>query len=112
MIRAVAVIALAAGCRDDGGPRLDSVMPAQAPRAAMVTLAGSRLCGASADCSDVPAQVQFGLDGQPALADVVSYTATAAEVIVPGAAPIGSTEIVVMVGDQSSNALPFEVTQP
>jgi hypothetical protein len=103
-------LAAAACVADDGGPRLTSVAPSSAGHGAMVTLAGSRLCGPSADCTQVGVRVQFGLALPMIDAQVSTYSTTAATIVVPDAVPVGTTEIVVTVGDRSSNALDFTVT--
>ena len=85
-------------------------MPAASSRNTMVTLTGSRLCGATADCAHVGATIAFGVQLPAIDAAIVTYAATTAAIIVPDAAPVGSTELVVTVDGRSSNALPFEVT--
>jgi hypothetical protein len=77
----------------------------------MVTLTGARLCGGG-DCSAVPATIALGAEPPMIDADVVSYADTSATFVVPSLVPVGATTIVVTVGDQSSNALPFEVLAP
>jgi hypothetical protein len=98
-----------AGCADDGGPRLSAVTPAAARRGATVTVAGSRLCGARADCASAAGEVDLGLDPPMVRATVVGYSDTSAQIVIPGAAPVGGTSLIVTVGERSSNALDFEV---
>jgi hypothetical protein len=98
-----------AGCADDGGPRLDSVTPPAAAHSATLTLAGRRLCGASGDCSHAGGEVQLGLDPPMVRVVVTSYSDTAATLVVPAAAPVGKTALIVTVNERSSNALDFEV---
>ena len=105
---AIGVLALA-GCADDGGPRLDAVTPAAALHGAMVTLTGSRLCGARGDCATAAGEVAIGLALPAVRAIVVSYSDTTAQVMIPDAAPVGDTALVVTVNERSSNALDFEV---
>ena len=97
------------GCADDGGPRLDAVTPAASPRRSTVTLTGSRLCGARGDCATAAGQVNLGLALPAVRAIVVSYSDTTAQIMIPDAAPVGETALVVTVNERSSNALDFEV---
>ena len=109
MIRGLLAAALAcAGCGDDGGPRLEAVAPAMASPAAMVTLTGRRLCGASGACASAGGEVVIGL-AQPVRATVTAYGDTSAQIVIPPAAPVGATQIIVTVNDQASNAIDFEV---
>jgi hypothetical protein len=108
----VAWLLVAACAADDGGPRLESVMPTAAGRNTMVTLTGTRLCIPPANtdlCS--PLTVALGLDLPMIDAPVTSLSATTATFAVPDAVPIGATEIIVTADGRSSNALAFEVTQ-
>jgi hypothetical protein len=102
-------VAVFAGCGDDGGPRLDTVMPAAAPREAHVTIAGHRLCGIRGDCAQAAGEVQLGLEPPMVRANVVSYSDTIAEIAIPSIAPVGRTVLIVTVDERSSNALAFEV---
>jgi len=106
---AVAVVAAAGGCADDGGPRLDGVAPAEASRNTMVTITGRRLCGASGDCASAAGEVDLGLALPMVRAGVVSYSDTSAVVVIPPIAPVGATVLIVTVGERSSNALDFAV---
>ena len=108
MIRA-GLLLIAACAADDGGPRLESVLPDAAGRNATVMITGSRLCGAG-DCTHVAAAVQLGLDLPMIDAAISSYSDSAASVVVPATAPIGNTQIIVTVAGRSSNSLAFEVT--
>lgn len=96
-------------CADDGGPRLSGVTPPAASRDARVTVTGSRLCGARADCATAGGEVALGLDPPMVRAVVVGYSDTAAQIVIPAAAPIGATALIVTVNERSSNALDFEV---
>ena len=98
-----------AGCADDGGPRLDAVMPVMAARGAMVTLTGSRLCGASGDCATAAGEVEIGLALPMVRAVVISYTDASAQIMIPPVTPVGATQLVVTVGERSSNAIDFMV---
>jgi hypothetical protein len=110
VIRAVAAFAAICACtRDDGGPRLDAVAPTSAPHDAMVVVAGSRLCGPIGECANVAAVVQLGLEPPMIDAPIVAYTPTSATFVVPQAAPIGATSVLVTVGNETSNALDFTV---
>jgi hypothetical protein len=113
VIRAAALVAVLAGCHtDDGGPRLDTIAPPSAAANQVVALTGTRLCtgdGSSGDCANTPATIALGIDPPMIQVGVVTYTDTSATFVVPAVAPIGSTAVVVTVGDQSSNMLAFEV---
>ena len=97
------------GCADDGGPRIDSVVPAAARRGGLATISGRRLCGASGDCARATGKVVLGLDLPAVRAVVVQHDDTSMAIEIPGVAPIGATELVVTIGERSSNALAFEV---
>jgi hypothetical protein len=110
LARTVLVGGLAlAGCADDGGPRLDAATPSAAARNTMVTLTGRRLCGAGADCASAAGEVQLGLALPTVRALVVSYSDTAAQIVIPQVTPLGPTTLLVTVNERSSNALDFEV---
>jgi hypothetical protein len=96
-------------CVDDGGPRLDTVVPAAAHRDAMVTITGRRLCGGSGDCTTAAGEIQLGLASRTVRATVVSYADTEAQIAIPSVAPLGDTVLIVTVNERSSNALDFEV---
>jgi hypothetical protein len=98
-----------AGCADDGGPWLAGATPPAAARDAMVTLTGSRLCGARGDCVTAAGEVQLGLDLPMVRATVVSYSDTTAQIVIPSITPVGPTTLLVTVNDRTSNALAFEV---
>jgi hypothetical protein len=99
----------AAACGDDGGPRLDSVVPRAAVRNAMVSITGRRLCGARGDCTTAAGEIQLGITPPMVRAIVVSYSDTSAQIVIPPVAPTGDTVLVATVNDRSSNALDFEV---
>jgi hypothetical protein len=99
----------AAGCSDDAGPRLESVSPPAATRNAVVALAGHRLCGPSGDCTSAGGEVQLGLEPPVVRANVVSYSDTSAQIVIPPVAHVGATVLIVTVNERSSNALDFEV---
>jgi len=110
VIRALVVATLAvAGCADDGGPRLDAVMPAAAGPNAAVMLFGTRLCGDGGDCAAAGGEVTLGLDPPFVQAMITSYEDTAAAIVIPELAPAGKTQLIVTVNERSSNALAFEV---
>ena len=107
---AFVLLALASpGCSDDAGPRLESATPAAAERNAIVALAGERLCGAHGDCSTAGGEIQLGLDPPTVRANIVSYSDTSAQIVIPPVAPVGATVLIVTVNERSSNALDFEV---
>ena len=110
MIRGFVVATLAvAGCADDGGPRLDAVMPAAAARNGQVMLFGSRLCGSRGDCGSAGGEITIGIDPPFVQAAVLAYEDMAATIVIPTIAPVGKTQLVVTVNERSSNALEFEV---
>jgi hypothetical protein len=100
---------LLVACSDDGGPRLDGVLPAAASRNAIVALTGRRLCGASGDCGTAAGEVQLGITSPTVRAIIVSYSDTEAQITIPSAAPLGHTVLIATVNERSSNALDFEV---
>ncbi|HEX7843683.1 MAG TPA: hypothetical protein VF469_39690 [Kofleriaceae bacterium] len=108
LVIALGLAALPA-CAGDGGPRLAAVTPAAASRNATVMVTGSRLCGARADCASAAGEVDLGLEPPMVRAIVVGYSDTAAQIVVPAAAPVGATSLTVTVNERSSNALDFEV---
>ena len=94
----------------DRGPELVAVTPPAAGHSAIVTLSGARLCGPVGDCTNAGGQVQIGLVN-PVAAVIISYADTSAQIIIPTAAPLGPTELLVTVNDRASTALAFEVLQ-
>jgi hypothetical protein len=111
--RAVPVLALGwlacAGCSDDEGPRLDSATPSAAARNGLVAIAGHRLCGAQGDCARAGGELQLGIEPPTVRANIVSYSDTSAQIVIPTAAPVGATVLIAIVNERSSNALDFEV---
>ncbi len=104
------VLVLLVGCTDDRGPRLTSVTPDAAPRGARVTLTGERLC--AGNCDTAGGEIQIGLDLPAALAMLIEYDDDSAVIELPSQAEIGSSEIIVTVNEQASNAIAFEVLAP
>lgn len=104
-----ALLAVLAGpaCADDGGPRLESATPAAARANDSVRLTGRRLCGG--DCATAAGEVVVGLTLPAVRAVVTAYADDAATIVIPPAAVVGASELVVTVGERSSNALAFEV---
>jgi len=102
-------LAAMTACTDDGGPRLEAATPASARRNATITLTGRRLCGTSGDCATAAGEIQLGLESPMVRAVVLSYSDTAAQIVVPEAAPIGVTSLIATVDERTSNALAFEV---
>ncbi len=108
MVQPVACsILLLAGCVTEHGPRLVSADPAQAQHDAMVTLSGTDLC--DGDCATAAGEVLIGLGSTQIRAPIISYDDALAVISIPDLAPIGDTQLVVSVRDESSNALAFEV---
>ena len=105
----VVVVVFATGCVDDQGPRLETVTPAAAGRGAQVTLAGSRLCGETANCATAGGRIQLGLDPPFVIASVIDYADTGALIMIPAVVDVGPTSIVVTVNERASNAIDFEV---
>ncbi|MBA3538375.1 MAG: hypothetical protein H0T79_01995 [Deltaproteobacteria bacterium] len=97
------------GCVAEQGPRLLAVTPGAAPREALVTLEGERLCGATDDCTRAAGEILIGFDPPQVRATVVRYDVDRAEIRIPSIAPIGATQLVVTVDDRTSNAIDFEV---
>lgn len=98
-----------AGCADDGGPRLEAVTPAAAPRETIVLLTGRRLCGLHGDCARAAGEIQLGWESPIVRARVVSYADTVTEIAIPSLAQVGPSVLIVTVDERSSNALAFEV---
>jgi hypothetical protein len=109
VIRALAMLGAIAGCGDDGGPRLDAVSPASAPRGTMVTVEGRRLCGEPSNCETAAGEIQVGLELPAVKANVVEYADTMAVIVVPDLAKPGASVLIVTVNERTSNALDFEV---
>ena len=111
MIRAggVALLLVTGACADDGGPRLDTATPGAARANATVTITGERLCGAEADCAHAAGEILLGLSPPQVRANVTSYADDRVEIVVPPIASPGSTHLIAVVDERSSNALPFEV---
>jgi hypothetical protein len=106
---AATALAAAAGCVDDGGPRLDAAEPAAAARRATVHLIGRRLCGDGARCEAAGGAVRLGADPPIVQATVLAYADTEAQIQIPDVAPLGPTALIVTVNERASNALAFEV---
>jgi hypothetical protein len=100
------------GCTDGSGPHLSSVTPSAAGRGAQVLLTGEHLCGMSANCDTAAGSIQLGLSPPTVQAHVIDYADTMATIEIPTVIDLGPTSIIVIVNDQSSNALDFEVTPP
>src|SRR5262249_7632720 len=109
---AATALASAAGCIDDGGPRLDAAEPAAAARRATVRLLGRRLCGEGARCESAGGAVRLGAEPPLVQATVLAYGDTEAEIQIPDLAPLGPTVLIVTVNEHASNALAFEVLGP
>jgi hypothetical protein len=85
------------------------VSPPAAARNATVTLTGHRLCGARGACATAAGEIQLGIDPPMVRAIVVSYSDTAAQIVIPPVAPVGGSALIVTVDERSSNALDFQV---
>ncbi len=99
-------VLLLAACAQTNGPHLASATPSSGPTGTTVTLAGERLC--DGNCATAGGEITFG----DARAPIVALTDTSAQVVVPDAAQIGNTSIVLTVNDTASNALSFLVLAP
>jgi hypothetical protein len=106
VIRAAALL-VAVGCASTG-PRLDQVTPDLGAAGAIVQLTGEDFCGSRGDCVNVTGQIQLGNSPPFYQAQVVSWDATSAQIVVPDM-PAGSTELVMDLGDRVSNSLVFVV---
>lgn len=109
MIRAGLLLLVLSACTDDGGPRLESATPGAARANATVTLTGSRLCGAGADCASAAGEILLGLSPPQVHANVTAFADDRIELVVPPIASPGPTHLIAVVDERSSNALPFEV---
>jgi len=96
-------------CADDAGPRLIAVTPTSAPRNAMVTITGTRLCGPGGDCASAAGEVALGREPPMVRAIVTDYSDSVAQIVIPSLAPVGATVVIAIVNERSSNALAFEV---
>jgi uncharacterized protein (TIGR03437 family) len=110
----LALLVLAA-CDPGGGARLDSVNPAAASAGARVLVTGSGLCGRALDadglaCTDsLVGRVFVGAEPPQVSATVTAWSDQDLEFVVPQSAPVGATDIVVVVDGRASNALAFEL---
>jgi hypothetical protein len=105
-----AVLGLVApACADDAGPRLFAVTPSSARRNAMVTITGTRLCGAAGDCATAGGEIALGRDPPMVRAIVTDYSDSVAQIIIPTVTPVGPTAVIATVNEHASNALDFEV---
>jgi hypothetical protein len=88
------------------------VAPSSAARGDSIVVSGQRLCeavDATGTCAPHAGSVTFGIEPPQVAAAITSWTNTRIVVVVPGAAPIGDTEIVVTESGRSSNAIGFAV---
>ncbi len=83
--------------------------PGSAAAGAVVTLMGERMCGPTGDCSTAGGQIQIGLALPGVEALIEMFSDTSAQISIPALAPAGDTQLVLVVDDQSSNALAFTV---
>jgi hypothetical protein len=109
VIRAGLLLWVLSSCSDDGGPRLETATPGAARANATVTLTGTRLCGAEADCARAAGEILLGLSPPQVRMNVTSYADERIELVVPPIASPGATHLIAVVDERSSNALPFEV---
>lgn len=112
LARAILVSVLT-GCASDG-PVIDVISPSEAAPGALVTIEGSRFCGASrvlegGGCETLPTgSVSFGIDPQ-VFAEVTAWQDARIVAIVPVAAARGEVTVVVTVDGRSSNGVSFRV---
>ena len=111
MIRVGAALLLSFACADDGGPRLATVTPAEAPVGAIVTISGERLCGESGDCETAGGSIRLGYDN-PVQTMIIDYSNSSAQVRIPSIATVGDTVLLATVNERASNALDFRVLAP
>ncbi len=98
-----------AACADHPGPVLSSVSPGSAAAGAVVTLTGQRMCGPTGDCATAGGQIQIGLTLPAVEAQIEMFSDSSAQISIPSLARAGDTQLVLVVDDQSSNALAFTV---
>jgi len=103
----LSALATLGACLDAGGPHIDRVSPAAAPRGATVELSGDGFC--RGDCATTTGYVDIGVELPMVRAAVTAWSATRIAVVVPEAAPVGRTDLIVTVDGSSSNAVAFEV---
>ena len=117
-VLAAAVALAPAGCDASPGPDVVEVAPAAARRGDAVAILGARFCGGSTmsdeieegRCARAPAgSVAFGLDLPIARAEVLSWRDARIEAVVPQAAAVGPSLVVVTVNGRASNGGDFEV---
>ena len=108
-MRVLVAVLLVGACAADGGPRLSSVSPESPARGAVVEIDGQGFCGTSGNCANVSAFVQLG-SSSPFI-DVVpmTWTATAVTGLIPDAAPLGPTPLVMTVNGLASNELDLDI---
>ncbi len=111
-LRAVVLVGACVGCTSAAPvPELTRVSPSGAAAGSSATITGSNLCGAAGDCAGAGGELDLGLD-EPVRAIVTSYAADEIVFTVPSIAPVGATQLVLTVDDDSSNALAFAVLAP
>lgn len=104
-----------AACTVAGGPSIDRLEPASAPRGGTVTVRGSGFCGpdraaATGECTSPPSgAVDLGLAPPMLRAPVLAWSDAAIAVQVPATASLGPTALIVTVDGRSSNAATLEV---
>jgi len=88
---------------------LSSVSPGSGAAGAVVTLTGEHMCGPTSDCSTAGGQIQIGLSLPAVEAQIEMFSDTSAQISIPTLTPAGDTQLVLVVDDESSNALAFTV---
>ena len=112
MIRLGLLLVCASACTDDGGPRLESATPGAARANATITLTGTRLCGADADCAHAAGEILLGISPPQVRANVTSYADDRIELVVPTIVSPGATHLIAVVDERSSNALAEQPEPP
>jgi uncharacterized protein (TIGR03437 family) len=118
MHRLVLTLCVVAACGDGGeGPVIDDVQPPAAAAGATIEIIGDRFCGdedSSANddgtCVSPPASlVFFGEQPDASRASISMYSHTQITAVVPAAAAVGATVVIVVRGEVESNRFDFEV---
>jgi hypothetical protein len=112
---AIAALAAAFGvATPPRDPHLLGARPAAAPRGAIVTIDGERLCGPKAPpertCALPSALVYVGDGGAAVAAPIEAWTGGGITLAIPAGAKLGATELVVWARGKRLGAVPFEVT--
>jgi hypothetical protein len=103
-----------AACNGNGGlygpmPEITLATPPSGGPNTTITISGEHLCGVGDDCQTAGVQLYF-LAPQQVEVTYAANTATTITFVLPSFVPVGQDNIVVEVGGQPSNELPFSVT--